>query len=108
MLHSDGSLKRWKIPVRLLPAENHHLTPRPIILDPSLRFPTTARMLKALNDPETPHAKQPIVLCAKPGQVLDEPSFTAKRTKLEAEGAKVVPVDMPKGLVIRNTCLRVF
>jgi hypothetical protein len=92
--------------VRLLPAENHHLTPRPIVLDPFLRFPSNARMLQALKDPETPHAKQPIVLCAKPGQVLPETSFTVKRAKLEAEGAKVVPVDMPHGSSLLRTTLR--
>lgn len=79
--------------VRLLPTEEHTKTPQPIILDPHLRLPPSAKLFKTLRDPETPHAKAPWILCRDDGDSL----FDERRRALESVGGRIVPVPMPNG-----------
>ena len=82
-------------PVRFLPDAYQSETPRPIVLDPQLRLPPKARMLLALSDDDTPHAKAPWLLC----QTLQDwdQDIRKRKAALEEAGARVVEVDMPEG-----------
>ncbi|KAJ9101026.1 hypothetical protein QFC20_005310 [Naganishia adeliensis] len=79
---------------RLLPTEEHRKTSQPIILDPHLRLPPSAKLFKTLRDPETPHAKAPWILCRDDGDSL----FDERRRALESVGGRIVPVPMPNAL----------
>lgn len=81
--------------VRLLPQSYHSQTPQPIVLDPKLRLPPTARMLQALTDKDSPHAKTPWLLCQK---IQDwDQDIKQRKALLEEAGAKIVEVDMVEG-----------
>lgn len=87
------------LPVRLLPREEHHKTPRPIILDPNLRLPSTAKLFRTLSDPGTPHAKAPWILCRDDD---GGSGLTDRRQALEHAGGRVVPVPMPSGMFLTS------
>lgn len=88
-------------PVRFLPDAYQSETPRPIVLDPQLRLPPNARMLLALSDDETPHAKAPWLLC----QTLQDwdQDIRKRKAALEEAGARVIEVDMPEGTNLYKT-----
>jgi len=87
--------------VRFLPEAYQLETPRPIVLDPKLRLPPNARMLLALKDDGTPHAKAPWLLC----QTLQDwdQDIRKRKAALEEAGARVVEIDMPEGKNHQNT-----
>lgn len=81
--------------VKLLPQDQGLKPPQPLILDPALRFPINARMLKAWNDHQHVHpsdrggtiVRQPWLLC---GDNV-EPERIAQ---MEEAGAKVISVPL--------------
>lgn len=83
--------------VRLLPAEHAHKAPRPIILDPSLRLPPSARLLTTLRDPVDAirrTAKAPWIVCDDAAVSAPGSAGEARRRELERAGAMVLPVPM--------------
>jgi hypothetical protein len=81
--------------VQLLPADPSLLPPRPLILDPTLRFPLTSRLLaewtQLRSDPtRTDVVRQPWVLC---GLDVDQ----ARVQMAEAAGVRVVRVQLEGG-----------
>jgi riboflavin biosynthesis pyrimidine reductase len=81
--------------VRLLPQAYQSETPQPIVLDPQLRLSPTARMLQALHDETTPHAKNPWLLCQK---IQDwDQDIRKRKAALEQAGARIIEHDMPRG-----------
>lgn len=81
--------------VRLLPQAYQSETPQPIVLDPQLRLSPTARMLQALQDETTPHAKNPWLLCQK---IQDwDQDIRKRKAALEQAGARIIEHDMPGG-----------
>ncbi len=54
-------------------------------------------MIKALTDPETPFAKQPIILTSSRGQCLPQEEHERRKQDLIRAGTRVVAVDMPNG-----------
>jgi 2,5-diamino-6-(ribosylamino)-4(3H)-pyrimidinone 5'-phosphate reductase len=93
--HNGSSSNVKPTPVRLLPQSYHSQTPQPIVLDPKLRLPPTARMLQALKDKHSPHAKTPWLLCQK---IQDwDQDIKQRKALLEEAGAKIVEVDMVEG-----------
>jgi 2,5-diamino-6-(ribosylamino)-4(3H)-pyrimidinone 5'-phosphate reductase len=88
MIHTDQL-------VNLLPTDQNLKPPQPIILDPTLRFPLEARILKVWNDFTNTHpsdrgdniVKQPWVIC---GDGVDE----GRIAEVEDAGAIVIPVEL--------------
>lgn len=69
--------------------------PRPVILDPQLRLPTTCKLL---DNYQRGNGRRPWVLCVYEPQGAGD-SWTARFEALQAAGALVVPVQSSDGLL---------
>jgi hypothetical protein len=69
-------------------------SPQPLILDPKLRFPKTARILQAWND----SASSPTDLIRQPWIICGDAVEHSRRNELEKAGARVIPIALdPQG-----------
>ncbi|KAK0499741.1 hypothetical protein EDD18DRAFT_861597 [Armillaria luteobubalina] len=78
--------------------------PRPVILDPQLRLPTTCKLL---DNYQRGNGRRPWVLCVYEPQGAGD-SWTARFEALQAAGALVVPVqssDCPLRIALSSVCL---
>ena len=81
--------------VNLLPQDQGLKPPQPLILDPKLRFPLNARILKVWNDIQHLHpsdredvvVRQPWIIC---GEDVEE----SRREIVEEAGARVIAVPL--------------
>lgn len=87
--------KEVLIPVNLLPQDQNLKPPQPIILDPTLKFPLSARLLQVWNEFSHTHpsdrgdsiVRQPWVIC---GDKVDE----GRIAEVEEAGAVVIRVQL--------------
>jgi 2,5-diamino-6-(ribosylamino)-4(3H)-pyrimidinone 5'-phosphate reductase len=97
-------------PVNLLPTDQDLKPPQPIILDPTLRFRLSSRILKVWNDFTNTHpsdrgdniVRQPWVIC---GNGVEEERIA----EVEDAGAVVIPVELDADGKLHNsqiTCYR--
>ncbi|ORX41084.1 dihydrofolate reductase-like domain-containing protein [Kockovaella imperatae] len=86
-----------RLQINLLPDDPSLSSPQPLILDPQLRFPTTARILAAWRDSQgrSRRVRQPWILCG-------DHVASARQKEMADAGARVVPVPLSHGRINPN------